>query len=482
MYRLVLFVLEAIAIVSIVLAAIGQLSYGWLELLASLVVAVVSSVVTTQLIALPFRVKPQLDSAVITGLLLFFILLPSIEVRQLLVIALAATIASASKFLLAWRGRHILNPAAAGALAVTATGLTVSGWWVATPALFPVVLLGAAIVLYRTRRVTLGLVFVLVAAAIEIARFSGTSGLVDAASLVFLSLPLVFFAGFMLSEPLTLPPLRWQQVVVAALVAVLFAVPFSIGPVFASPQLALVIGNIVAFAFGQRRGIRLVLEESRRLSPTTVEFTFRPLRPVRFQPGQYVELDLPHGGADLRGRRRVFSISSAPASGDQFTIAMTIGEPASSFKRALLALEPGSRVVATSVAGDFLLPAGDVPLLLVAGGIGVTPFASQLASRRHPDTTLVYATSSPELPYADVIEASGARVVLLAPEPPAELPLGWVYAGSGRITRDVLAAHVPDAGRRRAFVSGPPALVSDTRRMLRSLGSRRVTTDYFTGY
>ncbi|HEY0273932.1 MAG TPA: HipA N-terminal domain-containing protein, partial [Chitinophaga sp.] len=41
----------------------------------------------------------------------------------------------------------------------------------------------------------------------------------------------------------------------------------------------------------------------------------------------------------------------------------------------------GARVGATGLGGDFLLPADRArPLLLIAGGIGITPFAAQLAA------------------------------------------------------------------------------------------------------
>jgi ferredoxin-NADP reductase len=329
--------------------------------------------------------------------------------------------------------------------------------------------------------VTIGVAFLVVATLTEVVRALVVgSDIGSMLQFAYLSFPLVFFAGFMLSEPLTLPPRRWQQLVVAALAGMLIALP-SPTWISLSPQLALVVANVVAFAFGQRRGVRLELVSSRELAPGTREFTFRPLRPVRFHAGQYLELDLPHRGVDSRGRRRVFSISSAPTD-EALSVAMSMTEKTSSFKSALATLPPGSRVHATAIAGDFTLPHAEVPVLLVAGGIGITPFASQLADDAGRDVTVVYASGSRELPYADVLERSGARVVLVAPERPDVLPSGWTYAGPDRISRELLERHVPDAASRRAFVSGPPSLVSDVARMLRSLGARRVTTDYFTGY
>ena len=125
---------------------------------------------------------------------------------------------------------------------------------------------------------------------------------------------MLFFVGFMLTEPLTLPPRRWQQLALAAVVGLLFAVPYNLGFVANSPELALLVGNALAFTAGQRGRVLLRFRGSRPLTPTTTEFSFRPERPLRFTPGQYIELNLPHGKADHKGRRRVFSLTSPPDS------------------------------------------------------------------------------------------------------------------------------------------------------------------------
>jgi glycine betaine catabolism B len=482
MYKLVLVLLGALAVISIIFAALGLLSFGWLDLLTSALVAIAATVVSSWLFALPFRVKTHPDSAFITGLLIFFVLPPGIA--NLGWIALAGVIASASKFILAWRGRHIFNPVAVGAFVVSILGLY-SGWWLATAIMLPFVAIASFLVLYRTRRITMGVVFIVVATVILTVR---TGDLATGLQFALVSQALVFFAGFMLSEPLTLPPRRWQVLLEAVVVAAVFSIPFSIGIVSSTPQLALLVGNVIAFAFGQRRAVVLELTGSRQLTPSTWEFAFRPRRPVRFAPGQFIELTVPHPKADFRGSRRVFSISSSPAD-DTLTVAMTMDpERPSSFKRALTTLAPGATVRATGIGGDFLLPTDpSVKTLLVAGGIGITPFSSQLAhaasSGSTRDVVVVYAVrETADVAYAEVLEGSGAKVVLVAPEAPDVLPLNWHYAGSGRITRDLLAASVPDIATRTAFVSGSPALVEDVRRMLTKLGSKRVVTDYFSGY
>ncbi|GMA91284.1 hypothetical protein GCM10025869_18130 [Homoserinibacter gongjuensis] len=154
----------------------------------------------------------------------------------------------------------------------------------------------------------------------------------------------------MLSEPLTLPPRRWQRLAYAVVVALLATVPYTVGPFRTTPELALVIGGVLAFLLGQRRAVRLEFIGRRQLTPTAWEFRFRPMAPLRFDAGQYLELTLPHPHPDARGIRRVFSITSAPGDAE-LTIGVRIRDEASSFKRALLALVPGARVRATGVWG-----------------------------------------------------------------------------------------------------------------------------------
>lgn len=490
MYNLIVVVLLAIAMVALIGSLAGQIFYSPLALLASIAVAVIATVISSWLFARLFRTVPHLPSAVITGLLIFFVFIPTAEPGGLALLALTAVVASASKFLIAVRGRHLLNPVAAAAVVMSVTTLNPSGWWVATPLLLPFVAVGAFLILYRTRKLTLGVGFIVVATLLITGRMMllGTAA-PDALWLALGSFPVVFLAGFMLSEPLTLPPRRWQQFAVAAVVAVLLSFPFQIGPVYSSPEIALVVGNIVAFVFGQRRAVRMRYLGSRALTPTSAAFDFEPAAPVRFVPGQYLELTLPHRKVDSRGTRRMFSVASAASDAAPLSLGVKLSEPSSSFKTALVGLEPGASVRATWVGGDFLLPADtSVPLLLAAGGIGVTPFVSQLLGRsdggsKPSDVVLVYSVSGPdELAFLPELAATGIRVLVTAPTRPEGLPEHWKYLGSGRVTADLLRTAVGDVQSRRAYVSGPPGYVDHVSAELRKSGARRIRTDQFAGY
>ena len=98
----------------------------------------------------------------------------------------------------------------------------------------------------------------------------------------------------MLSEPLTLPPRRWQQFTVAAVVGVLAGWPIDLGAISLGQERALLIGNLVAFAFAVRTAVKLTLESRADLTPTVRELTFRAHSRLFFVPGQYLELEVPH--------------------------------------------------------------------------------------------------------------------------------------------------------------------------------------------
>ena len=67
------------------------------------------------------------------------------------------------------------------------------------------------------------------------------------------------------------------------------------------------------------------------------------------------------------------------------------------------------------MGGDFVLPRDPAaPVLLIAAGIGITPFLAQLAAgaARDRDVVLLYlAKNAAELAYAEELERSGARIM-----------------------------------------------------------------------
>ncbi|PYD00658.1 flavodoxin reductase [Microbacterium esteraromaticum] len=496
MYRLALFALAALAVIALGLSLARLVGPTAPEILATFAVLAVAisavDAVAQRVLRLPWRI----ESSLVTALILLFVLAPSLTATGLGGIALAGVLASVSKYVIAWRGRHIVNPAAFGAAVVTILGLgTFSAWWVGTPWLSPFVALLGLLVLWRTEKVRLVLVFLLIVVTVSVVRqgmqsasfgipFSPGEALLAAIT----QTPYLFLGAFMLSEPLTLPPRRWQQFAVAALVGVLAGWPIPVGSLFTLGQeRALLIGNLLAFAFALRSSVRLVLTERSFVTPTAQELTFRTKGRLRFLAGQYLELEVPHRNPDARGTRREFSIVSAPADLPTLRIAYKDGDQKhpSSYKRALKAAEPGAVLAVTGTWGDFLLPRGTAPVLMVAAGIGVTPFVSQLrqlqATGVERDIVLVYvASEAAELAFRDELAATGARTIVFTRDEPADLPAHWTWAQGVRLDADGLQRVVPDLALRHAFISGPPRLIADLAPALQR--ARGVTTDAFAGY
>ncbi len=498
MYRLALGALGVLAAVSLLVSALGMVLPDPGELLATLAVLLIVCVAVDVVAHLLAHLPVRIESSLITALILLFVVWPTLDPLGLVGIAVAGVAASASKYLIVWRGRHLLNPAAVGATVIAVIAalggtLCTTSWWVGADVLFAPALLIGLVVLWRTEKLRVAAVFWVLAVAVSVlhtlVQYAEAGFAVDVGTVlwqVIASSPILFLGAFMLSEPLTLPSRRWQQLVVAVVVAVLVGWPPVIGDFVFGAETALLVGNIVAFALAVRGGIRLRLRDRRVLAPGIAELTFEARRPVRFSAGQYLELTVPHRRPDARGTRREFSIVCAPEDAPLVRIAYRDASSPSTFKRALASLPEGGVVTATGIWGDFVLPrTAGRPLLLVAAGIGVTPFVSQLrhlvATHARRDIVLVYVVSNPDqLVFQEDIVAAGIPVIVVTAEDPGALPEGWRWAGGIRLDSTSLTALVPDLDRRHAYVSGPPTLIAD---LAPALGrARALTTDAFAGY
>jgi glycine betaine catabolism B len=164
----------------------------------------------------------------------------------------------------------------------------------------------------------------------------------------------------------------------------------------------------------------------------------------------------------------------------------------SSFKKRLLAMEPGESMAVCHLAGDFTLPRDrHEKLAFIAGGIGITPFASMirhmLDTRDRRDAVMLDANWKVEdISYDPLLreaqERLGLRTVhaLSATECVPEDWEGCVGFVDSKMLRKVL----PDYKERTFYISGPPAMVSAAKRAVAELGVKRsrIRTDYFPGF
>ena len=467
MYRLVLVSLGILTIISLVLALFDQVAPSAPALVATFVVLNVACVAVDALGQRLTGRTWRIESSLITAGILLFVLYPTVEPLGLVGVAIAGVLASASKYVVAWRGRHILNP--------------------------PVIVLGVLVVA-RADKLRPVLLFLAIALPVNLVRvalaYSGAGVAVDIGTIVstvLWSSPFFFLAAFMFSAPLTQPPRRWQQYIVAVVVGVFAGAPVTIGSLTLGPEAAVVIGNLVAFGFAYATRARLQLTFLAResLTPSVEELSFRASRMLRFEAGQYLELEVPHAHADARGTRREFSIVSAPEELPIVKIAMRRGSQ-STYKQALAEIEPGRELSVTGIWGDFILPRRtDTPVLLVAAGIGVTPFVSQLRHLRMSggsrDVVFIYvASGAEELAFRDDLERAGIPVIIFTRDEPTDLPTHWRWAEGVRLDAEGLQRVVPDLASRHAYISGPPGLIADLAPALEK--AQGLTTDAFAGY
>ena len=235
--------------------------------------------------------------------------------------------------------------------------------------------------------------------------------------------------------------------------------------------------------------IVLTLRSARDEALDTTTFVFEAEGLGDHVPGQYLllKLDVPE---DPRRGSRSFTIANAP-SGGRVTITSRM-RPSSLFKRGLAALHPGAQVSAKGPLGRFVMPEGDTPALLLAGGIGVTPFRAMLehaiASGRSRPVTLVVSDRVPEASvYREEIdrwasEHAWLKVVRTVTRPSPGLS-PW-RGRTGRIDAALLREALPSPGEGVALVAGPPAFVDGIVAVLAALGlpPDRVRSERFIGY
>jgi ferredoxin-NADP reductase len=482
MYHTTVLALALLAVPAFFLMVVGYIPYSPFTFVISLLLFIGGSYGFNKLFGSLFDVKPHAESAVITGLILVFLFSPPESFADIVTLLIVTAIAMASKYILVYRGKHISNPAAIAVVIASMTQLAFATWWVATPALLPFVLLGSFIILYKTEKLRMGLVFIAVAFGLYVIQLAVSSQISFETVAAFVtSMPLLFLAGYMLSEPQTMAPKRLQQYGVAALVGVLVVTPFSIGVVTMTPALALIVGNAVAFSLGVRQTISLRLVARKQIAHDVMELTF-DTKPLRFEPGQYMELSVPHRHMDRNGMRRVFTIIGNSYD-TQIRIATKLGDPASSFKKALSTLRNGQKIQGTRIAGDFLLPDHpDTPIIFIAGGIGITPFISFLMSGQKRTMVLFYSVKRTEdIAFVDELRRYDVAVTIFASDD-QELPDDSWQRKTGKVEesdiRDAYSVY-PSA---HVYVSGPPRMVREVVQSAKAAGVSSLHTDHFSGY
>jgi ferredoxin-NADP reductase len=430
----------------------------------------------------------NVESSIISVLILFFIFDPADTWQGGIALALTAVLTISAKYVFVRHKLHLFNPVALGALLASLFSLSYATWWIGGVLFFVPVLIGGLLITQKIRRFPLVIVTVVTAyLAHLIVLFATGSFALEETWLFFLSYPILFFATVMVTEPLSTPAGRRRQLWYGACIGILSAIPFDFGFLYASLPLTLVIANSVFYPTTLRGRYTLVLKETREIAKSTYAFVFTSPRTLHFTPGQYLEWTLPHAQSDVRGIRRYFTIASSPTE-SEVILAARITEGASTYKQHLKSLKPGDTVTVTALSGDFILPPSmdTTPLVFIAGGIGITPFRSQIKylidTKVSRDTVLFYCNkTADDIAWRELWEEAktiGVRTVHVLDTPPEN----WSDE-TGFVTGDMLRKYCNEPLTARYYISGPPGMVNGYRKMLKEIGVHdcNIVRDYFPG-
>jgi glycine betaine catabolism B len=527
MYRLMLYYLLALIAIAVIFGAIGILPYNPLAIIVSMFLFIGACWIVNWAFAAALKVPANVESVYITAFILTLIITPiSFSTSGngltlgfgagLLFIALASLFAMASKYILAINRKHIFNPAAV-AVVITAFAFgQYASWWAGgNLPLLAFVVIGGLLVVRKIQRFDLVIAFAIAALASCIATNFPYDPLVIIQK-AFVHTSLLFVAFVMITEPLTTPPTRGLRIAYGAIVGALFSPLVHFGSIYSTPELALIVGNIFAYIVSPKIKYALTFRDKKEIGTDTYDFAFTPSggtnstaksnneKIMKFTPGQYMEFTLPGDGADLRGNRRYFTVASSPTEstfhlGVKFYGDAATGVGSSTFKKKMLALQPGDRMMAGQLAGDFTLPrdlgkngGGGKKFVFIAGGIGITPFRSMIkylsdhaeekdgVSKNvdaRPDIVLLYSNrTAREIAYREVFDEAARTIGLKT-----------VYvntATDGRIDAERIEREIPDYRERMFYISGTRAMVVTFEKALHDLGIPRthVKTDFFPGF
>lgn len=492
MYRLLMYYLIGILLAAIGLSATNVIHYSAPSIAVSATILVFACWIINKIFAAIFDAPTNPESSILTGLILSLIVPPSPSGTGLLFLLAVSGLAIASKYILTIRRKHIFNPAAI-AVVLTALGPRQNAsWWVGTATLVPFVLIGGILVMRKVRSEHMVFTF-LIATTIATAGLSlatgGHLGL-DLKNMILNSA--VLFLGFvMLTEPYTSPTTRNKQLWYAIIVGVIMAPQVHVGSFYSTPEIALVLGNLYAYISGSKVKLFPTLFRKYKIAEDTAEFAFVPGKKLDYKPGQYMEFTLPHEKSDSRGARRYFTLSSSPTE-DHLKIGVRFYDNGSSYKSALLDIDQNSSIVASQLAGDFVLPEDPtIKLCFVAGGIGITPFRSMIkylidtADKR--DIVLLYSVRRESfIAYKSFLKeaekAIGLKYRLFVTDTNAKVTDENII--KGRIDEVSIKRIVPDIQERTIFISGTHHMVESVQESLHLIGTNHanIKIDFFPGY
>ncbi|OHB18079.1 MAG: hypothetical protein A2544_00590 [Candidatus Zambryskibacteria bacterium RIFOXYD2_FULL_43_10] len=189
--------------------------------------------------------------------------------------------------------------------------------------------------------------------------------------------------------------------------------------------------------------------------------------------GQYQKYILPQAGTTKTETEHWFTIASAPTEG---MIYLSTRISPSAFKQTLKTLTPGETIQRRSLKGNFTWEEeSSRPVVLIAGGIGITPFRSILFERqvanKKLNATLLYFNRTDEIPFLEEFKTLAKKHTEFTLVP---------IVGESINVQNILS-HVPQTTDQIFYLSGPEPMVERVGEELKRSGIT-LKQDWFSGY
>jgi ferredoxin-NADP reductase len=223
----------------------------------------------------------------------------------------------------------------------------------------------------------------------------------------------------------------------------------------------------------------------------TMAFYFEKPSPFDFKPGQSADLTLSNPpDTDSEGNTRTFSIAS-PLFENHLMFVTRMRDTA--FKRSLRKVPLGTQVKIDPPMGSFTLHKNSAKAaVLLAGGIGITPFLSIVRQADHDRLPhklhLFYSNRRPEeAPFLDVLpmlEKTNPNFQLVCTMTQMSKSKKEWKGETGPINQEMLSRHLTNLQGPIYYVAGPPAMVAGLRKMLvaANVDEDDIRTEDFAGY
>jgi len=219
----------------------------------------------------------------------------------------------------------------------------------------------------------------------------------------------------------------------------------------------------------------LTIESVKNTSGDYYEIKMKPEPGLTWNPGEHGIFKLP--GRKIQGKKwRAFSVASLPEEGIM-TIGTRTGKEISNYKKELISMEKGDKVTVTGPFGWFKIQDSVSPIVMVAGGVGITPIRALL---KHLETAttrpvdLIYSSSDHYL-FMDEIQAivaSNKQITL--------------YKTSSKEETAIIVTELADKYKMGAYyyISGSQPFIGAIKKYLTRKGikSKRIINDPFLGY